>query len=230
MTKILQSRERVVDFKSINKIFSGISPESEKKLKKLNIRTRTFDSNQLIYEKGAEITDILFITKGTLKVSEILSDGKEIVSWYYYAQDALPFYLYYAYIYEYPHQVCSFRKSEVVFVPLDGLVEIVGNDIRFMENVLRFVAEDNFYNKYIMRCNEYNRIAQRLAYYLLECEQIDKLKMAPTQEALADILRVNRSSLNQELKKLKDQGVIATTGMKFKILDREYLETLIDEN
>lgn len=219
-----------MDFKSVNKIFSGILPESEQKLKKLDIRTRTFDSNEVIYEEGDDISDILFITQGTLKVSEILADGKEIVSWYYYAKDALPFYLYYAYIYKYPFQVCSFRKSEVVFVPLKGLVEIIGEDLQFMENVLRFVAEDNFYNKFIMRCNEYNRIAQRLAYYLLQWEHLDKLKMAPTQEALADILRVNRSSLNQELKKLKDQGVISSTGMKFKILDRAYLEELTNEN
>lgn len=219
-----------MDLKSVSKIFSGISKESEEKLKKLNIRTKAFQSNEVIYEKGEDITDILFITKGTLKVSEILSDGKEIVSWYYYAQDALPFYLYYAHIYQFPHQVCSFRKSEVAFVPLRGLVETIATDIRLMNNVLEFVSEDNFYNKFIMRCNEYNRIAQRLAYYLLDWEKLDKLKMAPTQEALADILRVNRSSLNQELKKLKDQGVISWKGMKFKILDCEYLEELIDEN
>ena len=41
------------------------------------------------------------------------------------------------------------------------------------------------------------------------------------------MLRVNRPSLNQELKKLHQDEIVRIKGMHFKIVNREFLENLI---
>ena len=68
----------------------------------------------------------------------------------------------------------------------------------------------------------------RLSFWLLHVKNPDKIIEIPnSQEVLADILHVNRSSLNQELKFLDAEGIIELEKKKIRVIDKEYLQSLL---
>lgn len=208
-------------------IFQGISEESIEKLRKIPIRKKEVKSNEMVMEKGDALKDLLVVRRGCLKTSEYMINGKEIVSSYYQETDAFPMYLFYGGTKTIPYDVYAFRKSLIYFLPMAALNEVVEKDVVFLKNVLRFVAEYTCYNKLLIRATQYLKINQRLAYYLVHSDEIQPFKMPKTQEMLADILQVTRSSLNQELKKLEAEGIIHVQGSNIEVLDNGYLKNLI---
>lgn len=101
-------------------------------------------------------------------------------------------------------------------------------DIVLTKNILKFVAEYTSFNKLVIRATQYTKVIERLSYWILHLDEVDYLKLPTSQEMLSDILRVNRPSLNQELKFLRDNKIIEFKGMDFKIIDRKYLENIVN--
>ncbi len=209
------------------KIFDNISEKSKERLKQAKIRKRSFSANQIVARKGDKLDHAMLISTGCLRVIEYMIDGKEMVASYYSESDAFPFYLHFGKTTQIPYDVYALKKSEVLFLPFDTVEKIIEDDIVFMRNVLEFVAEYTCFYRLLLRATQYNKVVQRIAYWLLHIQEIDALKYPSSQKMLANILRVNRPSLNQELKKLSQLQVIEMKGMKVKILDQEYLEDLI---
>ncbi|MDY6065238.1 MAG: Crp/Fnr family transcriptional regulator [Finegoldia sp.] len=209
------------------KLFEGILPQSIEKIKNLKIERAEFDSNQLVVAKDSPLTHVIFIEKGLLKTVEYMIDGKEIVSSYYFEGDAFPFYLYFGSVDTFPYDAYAIRKTVVRLIPLREFEKIMDEDIVLTKNVLKFVSEYTCFNKLVIRACQYTRVDQRLAYWLLHQKEVDELKFPTTQTMLADILRVNRPGLNQELKKLSENKIIEKSKKGFKILDKDYLKSLI---
>ncbi len=215
--------------KNLNKfkIFDNISETSKEKLKQAKITKKTFTANEIVARKGDKLNHAILINKGCLRAIEYMIDGKEMVASYYSESDAFPFYLHFGKTSHLPYDVYAVKKSEVLFLPFDTVEEIIKDDIVFMKNILEFVAEYTCFYRLLLRATQYNKVVQRIAYWLLHIDEIDSLKFPSSQNMLANILRVNRPSLNQELKKLCQLKVIEMKKMKFEILNREYLEDLI---
>lgn len=215
---------RILSFK----LFYGISKNSKNAIQGLDILTKNYDSGQKVLGKDEELRYAMFIDRGCLKACEYNINGKEIVSSYYFSGDAFPFYLYFGNTHELPYDVYATRKSTVYFLPLEEFEKIMDKDIVLTKNILKFVAEYTCFNKLLIRATQYSKVSQRLAYWILHLDEVDYLKLPTSQSMLADILRVNRPSLNQTLKKFTNDKAISVDSMDIKILDREYLLRIID--
>ena len=112
-------------------------------------------------------------------------------------------------------------------MPFEELKPIIDNNLILMNNVLTFVSEYLCFNKFVLRATQYYKINQRLAYWLLHMDLVNPLKLPKTQEMLADLLRVNRSCLNSELKFMESEGIIEVKGVNVKVLRPDLLEELI---
>ncbi|MEL3912206.1 Crp/Fnr family transcriptional regulator [Treponema pedis] len=209
------------------KIFNNISEKSRKRLKALNLKKIKFAANEIVKRQGDRLTAALLIDSGCLRVIEYTIDGQEKVSSYYSAHDAFPFYLHFGKTANFPYDVYAMKNSEVFFLPFDEVRKIIDEDIIFMRNIMEFIAEYTCFYRLLLRATQYPKVVQRIAYWILHTDEIDSLKYPSSQKMLANILRVNRPSLNQELKKLNQKGIIKTNGMHFKILNREFLEDLV---
>ena len=100
-----------------------------------------------------------------------------------------------------------------------------------MHNVLIFVSEYTNYNKKVIRTTSYNKVIQRLAFWLLTSMNDQNIyKLPGTQEVFADILLTNRSTLNQELQKLREMDAIHLKGKTIKVKNPELLEEIINKN
>jgi CRP-like cAMP-binding protein len=74
-------------------------------------------------------------------------------------------------------------------------------------------------------CNASHAIEQRLSKWLLRClDRIDDPKVRVTQEFLAEMLGVQRTSVTVALQRLCARGLVATGRGTVELLDREGLE------
>lgn len=210
------------------KIFNGISEKSKEKLLELDIASKDYQANELVLRREDKLENALLIKKGCLKACEYTINGKEIVSSYYFEGDAFPFYLYFGNANRFPYNVYALKKSSVYFLPFKEFEKIMDEDIVLTKNILKFVAEYTSFNKLVIRATQYTKVIERLSYWILHLDEVDYLKLPTSQEMLSDILRVNRPSLNQELKFLRDNKIIEFKGMDFKIIDRKYLENIVN--
>lgn len=209
-------------------IFQGISKSSKEKLRKMNKRLVNYSARELVFNEGEKIENICIVLEGMLKCTEYTPQGKELNSSYFAAGDAFPFYLLYGGEKNYFFNTYAVKKSKVILLPIDELFPIIESDIKFMKNIAAFIADYTCYNKRILRLLQYNKIEERLAYWLLNLNNSqDKILVPNSQEVLADILHISRSSLNQELVKLKKKGVLRIEGKEIIINNLIYLENLI---
>ena len=209
------------------KLFDGILESSKAKIKKLDVIEKVFNAGEKVLEKDSDLKYALFIEKGCLKACEYMINGKEIVSSYYFAGDAFPFYLYFGNTSKFPYDVYATKKTNVYFLPLKEFEKIMDEDIVLTKNILKFIAEYTCFNKLVIRATQYSKVSQRLAYWILHLDEVDYLKLPTSQAMLADILRVNGSSLNQELKKLSDEKIIEVKGKDIIVQNREFLHDII---
>ena len=209
-------------------IFRGISEESKKAIENMPKEECSYKANELIMNVGDPIESICIILSGALKSTEYTSEGKELNSSYYFAGDAFPFYLVYGGTKNNFSNTYALKKSRVIWLKVNDLIPVIDNDQVFLHNVLRFVAEYCCYSKLIIRCTQYRRVLDRLCFWMLYIKNPDEIIYIPnSQEVLADILHVNRSSLNQELKHLHKEGVIRIDKKRIKVLDKEYLYSVL---
>lgn len=215
---------KILDFK----LFDNISDRSKRELLKLDVFSKNYESGEKVLSKEEDLKNAMFIDKGCLKACEYTINGKEIVSSYYFAGDAFPFYLYFGHTRKFPYDVYATKKTKVYFLPLKEFEKIMDTDIVLTKNILKFVAEYTCFNKLVIRATQYSKVSQRLAYWILHLQEVDYLKLPTSQTMLADILRVNRPSLNQELKKFAEDKAIYIEGMEIRVIDSDYLRKMID--
>ena len=210
------------------KLFQGLSKTSIDALEKLPILRRHYTAGEVVAAFGEELRSIYVIISGCLKTSEFTIHGREIVSSYYNAYDAFPFYLVYSEVHYLPYTISCNEDADVLLLPSKELQSIIKQDVLFMENVLIFVSKYCNYNKKVIRTTSYPKVSQRLAFWFLSSTGADGISIMPgTQEVFADILQTNRSTLSLELNKLKKEGLIKVSRRYVTLLDRSGLEKLI---
>lgn len=220
-------------------LFKNISEESKESIKKIKSKECSYSSNELIIKDGEDIKDICIIIDGVLKSTEYTSDGKELNSSYFYsgkdlnsvypfAGDSFPFYLVFGGVKKYFFNTYSLNKSKVIWLPVDKLMPIIEKDPIFIKNILQFVSEYTCYSKMILRGVQYRKIEERLAFWMLNLNNPKGDILIPhSQEVLADILHVSRSSLNQELKRLESEMLISVNGRYINITNLDYFNNII---
>lgn len=210
-------------------IFQGIEKSSIDKINEMPILRKRYSEGELVNEMGDRIKYIHLILQGSLKTNEYSIDGNELVSSYYFANDTFPFYLVYGEEYYYPYNVYCHKDALVYHIPVNPLMDTISSDIKFMQNILTFVAKYTCYNKRVIRTVRRTKVSERIAEWVLESTHGEKTFIMPgTQEVFAKMLLVNRSVLNQELKKLESLGVLKLEGRKIHILNKKYLHDLLE--
>ncbi len=215
-------------------IFRNISDESKNAIEKMNKTVATYQANERILSDGDEIDHICVIVTGVIKSTEHTLDGKELNSSYFFGEDtypggdAFPFYLVYGGRKTYFFHTYCFKKAEVVWLPVNELQEIINRDTVFLQNILTFVSDYTCYSKLMLRCVQYRKVKDRLAYWMIHLnDPTATIRIPNSQEVLADMLHVNRSSLNQALQSFVEDKVICMEGRNIRVLDLDELSSSI---
>ncbi|MBG9981180.1 Crp/Fnr family transcriptional regulator [Facklamia sp. DSM 111019] len=103
-------------------LFQEISPKAIDCINQLPYIDKRYDTDEKVADFGDKIDYIYVILKGALKTNEYTVAGKEIVSSYYLAYDAFPFYLVYSGVEKIPYNVFCHKKAEVLLLPKQQLM------------------------------------------------------------------------------------------------------------
>lgn len=209
-------------------IFEGISEKSKEALRNIKKREASYSSNDLVISAGEDIKEICIILEGVLRCTEFTNVGKPVNSSYYGPGVSFPFYMLYGGESVYSFDTYAIRKTKVVWLAWDDIKKIIEEDINFMRNVMIYIAEFTCYNQRVLRALQYRRVRDRLVYWLVNINNPSiTINIPISQEVIADILHVNRSTLNRELNILRDAGAIAIANKRIDVLDFQYLKNLL---
>ena len=85
-------------------------------------------------------------------------------------------------------------------------------------------------NQLYLNCLNYQTVRERIAYWIVGIRQIEarqEVHMPRSQRIFANMLHVNRSSLNQELKQMEREGYFLLDKEKMLHVDGERLKELL---
>ncbi|WP_419806128.1 Crp/Fnr family transcriptional regulator [Terriglobus sp.] len=100
----------------------------------------------------------------------------------------------------------------------------------FERLVLRYTQAQFIQTAQTAACNASHTVRQRLARWLLLCsDRMESDVLELSQEFVGEMLGVRRTSVNSEIGKFQEAGLIGTTRNRIKVLDRPGLEHIACE-
>lgn len=192
-----------------------------------NLIYKNYKSGEIVVYEGASINQIGILMDGLLEIVNYTYSGEKKSHEYLGKNTLIPIYYYLVGIKEYKYTLKCERNAEIAWLDKDEFKEIIKKDPEILYDMLIHISKRGYKAQLQLTCMNYNKVRERLAYWIVEMNHIEDkgyIKIPRTQTILADSLYVNRSSLNQELNKLIDEGLIEISGKTLKILDVEKLK------
>ncbi len=112
-------------------------------------------------------------------------------------------------------------------------VELLLQERKLLENLLLDMGDRLVFLAEKVRYVRFTSLRQKIAGYILELAakaQSDEIIMKYTREKLSEMFGVERPSLSRELSRLDDEGILQISGRQVCILDRDALESFLEEN
>ena len=200
-------------------------PESEYNLLRSNLEFVQLPHRQILHESGERIEFAYFLNEGLASQVVLTSDGRSV-------------------------EVAIVGREGVIGTPLAvglhrgpyrSIMQISGNGLRIKAEILEerlrgsselrlvlnhFVLIQGLQIAQIAACNRLHEIEQRLARWLLMCQdRMDSDLLPVTHEFLAQMLGTGRPSVSLAAGILQKAGMIENTRGAVRIVNRKALET-----
>lgn len=133
-----------------------------------------------------------------------------------------------------PVTVEAGADSDVLLIPFEKILRTCPSSCGYhnslIENMLGIIARKNLALSDKIDHVSKRTTKQKLASYILaQAEKSgEEFSIALDRQGLADYLCVNRSALSRELSKIAEEGILSFRKEKFKIIDFEGLEAILN--
>ena len=177
--------------------------------RRASFTNRSYSSGERIHGEGEEILQFGIVTCGILKAVSYSRGGEERCHAYFEEGDSFPEFLYLSGKRRYTYQMYAEKRSEVLWIPIPVLEEMLSQDSRLTGALLTYVSRRGLKNQLYLNCLNYQTIRERIAYWAVGIQRIEaqgRERMPKSQKIFANMLHVSRSSLNQELKQMEREG------------------------
>lgn len=191
---------------------------------------KTYEPSQCIHSRGNRISSFGIVESGVLKAVSHTVNGAEHCHTYFETRDLFPEYLYFTGKREYAYTLVAEKKSEVIWIPIHVMEEMLEKDQQLMYALLLYVCQRGLKDQLYLNCLNYQTIRRRIAYWIVGMHNMnptETIDMPCSQLVLANMLHVSRSSLNQELKLMQKDGYFKVKSHEIIDLDEERLNALI---
>lgn len=190
----------------------------------------TYKASETIRALGAPIKEFGIVVEGCLKSIRYSLNGNELCNAYFEKDDVFLELLYFTGNGAYTYNLVAVKKSTVAWLDTLHFELMLKTDARLMYRFMLYLSKRGLKNQNLLSCLRYHTIRERVASWLVWMERIapgDFVHLPFSQTIWANELRVSRSSLNQEVKRMEEQGYFRTRGRWLEVLDREGLEALL---
>ena len=205
-TPLLARMRTDIAGKSINNSVLLALPEDEYALLRPHLERIDLPQYQILYEPGEKIDFAYFLNKGMTSLVIAVNDGRSV-------------------------EVGIVGKEGMVGTPLAAglrsgpcraIMQISGSGLRIRSEVLQDALLEV---AQIAACNRLHEIEQRLARWLLMCQdRVDSVSLPLTHEFLAEMLGTARPTVTLASGILRRAGLIENARGTVKILNRKRLE------
>lgn len=197
---------------------------------KTKFKFRTYKSAETILAIDAPITHFGIVVEGILKADHFTRDGDELCCAYFENDDVFPEFLYFTGEKNYTYSLICAKKTEVAWISTSDFEEMIEQDPVLMYAFMLYLSKRGMKNQLMLNCLNYQTIRKRIAYWLLGMHNLSQkgvFVLPRSQTMWANMLHVSRSSLNQELKRMENEGCFRIEGHHLIVLDQEKLENIL---
>lgn len=191
---------------------------------------KTYHAGECIHSRGAGISHFGIVLSGILKSVRCSREGNEICNAYFEAEDSFPEFLYLTGKRCYTYSLYVEKKASVLWIPIHVFEQMLSSDPRLTSALLLYLSQRGLKNQLYLNCLNYQTFRERIAYWILEILNIQPgqtIRMPCSQKIFANLLHLNRSSLNQELKQMEREGYFRRENGMMLDIDVERLDLLL---
>lgn len=194
------------------------------------LRYETYKTAAVLCPLHTPIEAFGFVVDGCLKAEKYTVNGNELCCAYFEDYDVFPELLYFTGKKEYTYTLIAVKKTEVAWMPASVFEHMLKEDTEMMYSFMLYLSKRGMKNQMLLNCLHYQTIKERIAFWLLHVnhmKQEEKLPLPKSQTMWANTLHVSRSSLNQELKHMEQDGYFKIEGHSLILLNQDGLEQLL---
>jgi len=177
-------------------------------------------ANELIAEEGGQVRAAYLPASCILSVITVMRDGREVESRTIGRESG--FGLLHALGSSYSYERVEVQiGGESWSLPLESLSDLARTSASGLRTIVRFAQATIVQSSTALACNSLHTVEQRLARWLLLTQDRLASEVLPlTQEHLAIMLAVQRTTVTAAAAKLQDAGLISYSRGKIQVLDR----------
>ena len=196
------------------------------------LQKKTYRAGECVQSEGDTITHFGIVVSGILKAVSYSRDGEELCNAYFEEEDVFPEFLYLTGNRHYTYLLYVEKRAEVLWIPIFLLEEMLSADAGLVSALLCYVSQRGLKNQLYLNCLNYQTVRERIAYWIMgvrkiEARQEQEVHMPRSQRIFANMLHVNRSSLNQELKQMEREGYFRLDKERLLHVEGERLKELL---
>ncbi len=224
----------IIETLSCCPLFNGKTPaDLQGLISKCEYYTKTFQKGELIATIGKKSPYIGIIINGVVEARKILMTGTNVCIIHKKKGELFGGSAVFSKKNTYLCELYAVENGKTLFIHRDSIFKLISNDPVIAANIIGLFADTiiDFENK--MELFSYSGIKQKIAFYILNAVHEtggNEVVIPLSKSKWAEYLNVSRPSLCRELKTLSDENIIEITGKKIKIIKREQLEFLLENN
>lgn len=202
-------------------VLQGLTPEFQREFVD-NCTVRIFDSPTTILVQGELSPGLFMVAHGSVEVFFLGKDGQHVFLNRANVGDVI------GEVEAISEHTCAAScqvsaNSTVLYCPKSQLIGYLSN-VRFVQNIMAVFHDHLVRDNWFKHVDHYTPIDLRLGAYLRLLSETTQ-KITETQTYLANVVGCSRQTINRELGKLRDLGIIAMDNGVIEVLDRSKLET-----
>ena len=193
-------------------------------------RYQCYKTAEIIQPTGTPIEEFGIVVDGILKANLYTVNGCELCSAYFEDCDVFPEFLYFTGKKVYTYTLAAVKKTEVAWIATSVFERMLQDDSEMMYSFMLYISKRGLKNQMLLNCLNYQTIQERVAYWLIgmnNLSQNEHIPLPKSQTMWANTLRVSRSSLNQEIKRMEALGYFRIDGHNLVLLNQKALEDLL---
>jgi CRP-like cAMP-binding protein len=194
-------------------------------------RVRKYKPGTMISHSGDPVNAFLMVIDGTVKGEMVDFSGRVIKIEDIPASGALASAFIFGGRNKFPVNVVAITDTSLMIIEKADFVRFLKSNDKLLTNFLDMISNRSQFLTEKIKFLNFKTIRGKFAQYILQVAGPDKsdIKLAMTQNALAEYFGVARPSIARVIGEMENEGIIITKGKLLKILDKKRLTELTVE-
>jgi CRP-like cAMP-binding protein len=227
----MDDRSRIELFLASSRLFGGL-PAGDLRQVALTAQLAAFGKKSAVYREGTPADRFFIILAGKVKIVKTGDRGREqllrfILPGEAFGEDSLfggkP----------YPADAVAAQDAELISFPRDSLLALLKKNPELSLRMLGIMARSCREFMDLLENLSLRKVPSRVAAYILAVTHNklikagDTVNLGSSKGELASRLGIAGETLSRALRRLREEGIISTSGREVKILDPEKLRRLV---